>query len=64
MRSGSLLALSTAIGFRLAVDVYSGPRVSAGLGLAALVAVALWLSLSCLPETARRMLAYALGFMI
>jgi hypothetical protein len=63
-RHGWLLAFTTMMGVRLAVDVYSGPSISTGLLIAALAAVILWLSLLYLPEAAHSVLAYILGVLL
>jgi len=62
--SGSVLLFTAVCGLRLAVDVYSGPRIGLGLGIAAFIAIALWQALQRLPETAGRVLCYVCGLLL
>ena len=61
---GTALAGAALIGFRLAIDVYSGPSIALGLAITAGIAVALSLAFICLPETPRTILMYLVSFLL
>ncbi|HYQ04270.1 MAG TPA: hypothetical protein VER96_36610 [Polyangiaceae bacterium] len=46
------------------MDVYSGPSIAFGLGIAALVAIVTCLLLVILPDRPRRVLCYVIGFLL
>jgi len=61
---GSALALGGVVGLRVAVDVYSGPSTGLGLSISVGTAVAVCLSLVCVPDRLRPALAYIVGFLL
>jgi len=61
---GCALLIAGYFGFRVAMEVCSGPSVPLGLALSAGIGVVTLLTFSCLPDPARTAFAYLVGLFL